>query len=205
MSVFSGTTLFIVMALVAALPSSSTAVVVARSLAGGRKHGIAAAFGIVLGDLVFVALVLFGLVAAATAMGQLFTVIKYLGAIYLIWLGVSLIRSKRHNSPQGLGTRPENTVVSFAAGFLLTLGDLKAILFYVSFFPTVFDVQRFTAADIASVFLITFVSVGGVKTLYALLAAYFSSKFDNSNDVRPVQVTAGSVMVGTGVYLMVKQ
>lgn len=90
--------------------------------------------GIVLGDYVFILLALFGLTALSEIMGTTFFIIKYLSAIYLIWLGIKLLKAKA--SMIEIQNSVESSKSSnFIAGLLITLGNPKAILFYVGFFP----------------------------------------------------------------------
>ena len=86
--------LFSIMVALAAVPSTSVAFVVVRSATLGVTSGIAAAGGIVVADLVFVNLAMFGLSAIAETMGSLFSVVKLCGALYLLWLGFSILKTK---------------------------------------------------------------------------------------------------------------
>ena len=193
------------MVALAAIPSASVALVVTRSATLGVGNGFAVAAGIVLGDLVFIMLAILGLSVVAEAMGGLFMVIKYLGAFYLLWLGFSLLKaqSKTTITVDGAG---ENgiLVTSFLAGLILTLGDIKAIVFYVSLFPVFIDLSALKVAEVLVIIFVTVVSVGGVKVLYALSASKISNfarelKFENA-----ARKTAGGLMVGSGTYLIVK-
>jgi len=85
--------LFGTMAVLAAIPSASVALVIARSITLGISQGIAVGAGVVIGDLIFIGLVMLGLSVLAETMGGLFLVVKYLGAFYLLWLGLSLLRA----------------------------------------------------------------------------------------------------------------
>ena len=139
-------TLLIVMVALAAIPSASVALVVARAATLGVANGMAVAAGIVLGDLIFVLFAILGLSVIAETMGGVFLVIRYLGGAYLIWLGLNLLRSV--NTEQKSITVRNHTasiVSSFAAGLALTLGDIKAIFFYISFMLLFsFRIQLFT-------------------------------------------------------------
>lgn len=77
-------TLFLIMLTLAALPSASVALVVTRSATAGFANGVAVALGIVVGDLLFVALAILGLSLLAETMGAFFAILKYLGGAYLI-------------------------------------------------------------------------------------------------------------------------
>ena len=81
MNVYESIMLFFTLATLAALPSTSVALVITRSATIGVADGIAVASGIVIGDLVFVLLALLGLSVVAENLGSLFMGIKYLGAL----------------------------------------------------------------------------------------------------------------------------
>jgi len=189
----------------AAMPSTSVALVVTRSATLGRGNGFAVAAGIVLGDLIFIILAMLGLSVVAETMSGLFMVIKYLGALYLLWFGFSLLKSKGKTTIMVDSTREKgNIVTSFLAGFILTLGDVKAIVFYVSIFPVFIDLSALQATEVLIVLFVTVVSVGGVKVIYALSAIKVATaarelKFENT-----ARKTAGGLMVAAGAYLIVK-
>ena len=205
MSIIETISLFGIMAALAAMPSTSVALVVTRSATLGVGNGIAVAMGIVLGDLVFIMLAILGLSVVAEAMGNLFVVIKYLGAVYLLWLGFSLLKARSKATITVNKTREKGSLVaSFIAGFILTLGDIKAVIFYVSLFPVFIDLSALQVTEILIVIFVTVASVGGVKVLYALSATKVAKlarelKFENS-----VTKAAGGLIVGAGTYLIVK-
>jgi len=191
--------LFGAMVVLAALPSLSVLVVVARAAAGGWRHGVAAAAGIVLGDLVLMSIALVGVAAVTQALGPWYGVLNLLAAAYLAWMGVKLWRAS------GAGAAPEavptSLAGSLAAGWLLTLGDQKAVLFYLAFFPAFLDLGALTAADLGVVALITIVAVGGTKCLYALLAAQVRQRLRPGYG-RGLQRGAGGVLVVAAVVVV---
>lgn len=205
MSIIEIISLFGIMVALAAVPSASVALVIARTATLGIANGIAVVVGIVLGDLVFILLTILGLSVVAETMGSLFMVIKYLGASYLLWLGFTLLTSKSTSTIMVEKTKiKRNLVASFLAGFILTLGDIKAIVFYVSLFPIFINLSALHVADILTIISVMVVSVGGVKILYVLSATKVTSlarshKLDNA-----ARKTAGGFMIGAGSYLIVK-
>lgn len=196
--------LLLVMITLAAIPSSSVALVVVRSATLGVSNGIAAALGIVVGDLIFVALAIAGLAVVAEMMGTLFAVLRYAAAAYLIWFGFSLIRGgARSENPVDVH-RADGMGVSFAAGVALTLGDVKAILFYAALFPAFVNVSALTGFDIVVVGTITLIGVGGVKVAYAIVARTAIKAAQEFPFNRFVGMAAGTLMIGTGGYLIAK-
>jgi threonine/homoserine/homoserine lactone efflux protein len=163
--------LFLIMVTLAAIPNASVALVVARSATLGISNGIAVATGIVLGDLVFVVLAILGLSVVAETMGALFAVFKYLGGAYLIWFGFSLLKPGRKATfvveEEKLNG---NILTSLFSGLLLTLGDVKAIIFYASLLPAFINLAAIEITDSIIIIFITLIAVGTVKVFYAVLA-----------------------------------
>jgi len=94
MTFISIATLFATMVVLAAIPSTSVFAVVSRSMASGFIHGFATATGIVVGDITFILVAVYGLSVIANTMGSLFALVKYIASAYLIWFGVGLLKSK---------------------------------------------------------------------------------------------------------------
>jgi threonine/homoserine/homoserine lactone efflux protein len=196
--------LFVVITTLALVPSTSVALVVTRSSSAGFINGGAVAAGIVVGDLVFVFLAILGMTALAEVLGGLFLMLKYVAGAYLIWFGISLLRSKPSSQVTVVSRSASTLSASFFSGLILTLGDVKAIFFYASLFPAFVDLARIKTADIAIIVGITVVAVGGVKLGYAYSAKKVVAFARGFKAERAVNVTAGGVMVGAGAYLMVK-
>ena len=205
MSIVESVSLFGIMVALAAMPSTSVALVVARSAALGVGNGIAVAVGIVSGDLVFIILAISGLSAIAEAMGGLFLVVKTLGGLYLVWFGFSLLTSKgREISKADRLGHKRSLVASWVAGFVVTLGDIKAIIFYASLLPLFVDLSNVKTAEIFVVMLITLIGVGGVKVVYAVFAREAAAYVANRNLESKARKTAGGLLVGAGGYLIAK-
>ncbi len=197
--------LFGTMAALAALPSASVALVIARSVTLGASHGIVVGAGVVLGDLLFIGMVMLGLTVVAEAMGGAFLIVKYLGAAYLLWLGLTLLRSKIGGTPEANSPIQRGSfVASFLAGFLLTLGDVKAIFFYLSLLPIFIDLAELKIIDASIVFAITIVAVGGTKVLYAIFANRVISSARGTRFSALSKKTAGAALIGAGSYIMAK-
>ena len=196
--------LFGAMAVLALVPSTSVALVVARSSSAGFSNGCAVTAGIVVGDLAFVFLAVLGMAALAEVVGSFFLILRCLAGAYLIWLGISLIRSKASLQLEDSGRSASKLSASFLSGLLLTLGDLKAIFFYASLFPAFVDLSTIGIMDIAIIAGITIVTVGGVKLGYAYFSEVVASFVINHRAERAVKVAAGGLMVGAGTYLIAK-
>lgn len=204
MSLYEIVVLFVVMVTLALVPSASVALVVARSSTVGFLNGAAVAAGIVAGDLVFVFLAILGMAALAELMGSFFLILRYAAGVYLIGLGINLLRQKLSSQPKSIGRSASTLSASFLSGFILTLGDVKAIFFYASLFPAFVELATIKPLDIATIIVLTVVAVGGVKLGYAYFARKVMSFARGFKAERAVKVTAGGLMVGVGVYLITK-
>lgn len=197
--------LFLAMIALAALPSSSVALVVVRSATHGVHHGIAASLGIAMGDLIFVAVAAAGLAAIAEVMGTFFALLRYAAAAYLVWFGISLIRSQpAAMNGAGADRGPGGLWMSFAAGIGLTLGDVKAIFFYAALFPVFVDLAAVTTTDIAVIAAITVIAVAGVKIAYAIAARTITAASQSWHYRHLARRAAGGVLIAAGGVLFFK-
>jgi threonine/homoserine/homoserine lactone efflux protein len=197
--------LFLIMITLAVIPSTSVALVVARSATLGISNGVAVAMGIVLGDLVFIFLAVLGLSVIAETMGAMFVIIKYIGGTYLLWIGYSLLTSQNKSTYTVDESKLRgNIVVSFLSGFFLTLGDVKAIFFYVSLFPAFIDLVAIEYLDLLIIIFVTIATVGGVKVTYAVIAKKVMNMTQGMKLQKGAKKVAGGFMIGAGSYLIVK-
>ena len=193
------------MAALAALPSASVVLVVTRAATSGRAGGIAAAAGIVAGDLVFASLAILGLDAVAETMGGVFTLVRYLGAAYLFWFGFTLMTNREADDSGTIDRwRQGGPTAGFIAGLLLTLGDIKAILFYASLFPLFMEPMGSGSGEIALILAITVVAVGGVKMVYAVLAGRIVELAQGRGFPTWGRKVAGGLLMGTAGFLVAK-
>lgn len=200
------TTLLVMMAALAALPSASVALVLTRAVTLGVASGVAVAAGIVLGDLVFAALAILGLSVVAETMGGLFVLVKVVGGLYLIGLGLSLWRSQGGlvDLANGAASNKHGLVTSFISGFVLTLGDVKAVFFYASLFPMFVDLSALGTLDLVTIIAVIVLGVGGVKVLYAVFAHQVALFLERRKLQKTSRKAVGGLMVGAGSYLVLK-
>ncbi len=195
--------LFAAMLILAALPSISVLAVTTRSAAFGLAQGATTAAGVVAGDIIFIIIAITGLSVVADTMGNMFLLVKYLGAAYLVWLGIRLLRScpsDAADTPQKNGSHAN----SFMTGFLITMGDQKAIFFYLGFFPAFMDLAALTLADITIILLVAALAVGGSKLVYAALAAQ-AGLVITKHTHRLLNLAAGCTIISVGIFIMAKE
>ncbi len=185
----------------AILPGPGIIIVVSRALSNGLRAGIMTSLGIVAGDYIFIALAIGGLSALAQSFSEIFTVVKFLGAAYLMYLGLVLILSPTETKNQKTSTTLGHSA-NFIAGLFTTLSNPKAILFYVSFFPAFIDLATLAMIDLVLIYSVTTMTIGGVMILYAVLAIKgFSLLRGNSVTSKAVKYFSGTILVTSGAYI----
>ena len=130
--------LFLVAALViAAVPGPGIFYVAARTLSGGRKAGIASTLGTALGGLVHVIAGALGVSAIILASAELFTALKFAGALYMIWLGIRTFREAGHPLLEPIG--PVGSPRAFRDGVVVEALNPKTAAFFLAFIPQFLD------------------------------------------------------------------
>lgn len=193
---------FLVAATVLAFtPGPGITYVVARTVSGGRAEGLASCLGTALGGMLHVLAAAFGLSAILATSALAFAVVKYIGAAYLIYLGLRLLLSKR---PTGLAEPVP------ALGFRRALRDgalvealnVKTAIFFLAFLP-LFVVA---GEPLVPQFLLLGTLCIALNTAVDVLAVFGASRFLGSGVARAARErllkrASGVTMLGLGIYL----
>jgi len=160
-------------------PGPDTLYIVGRSSTQGLQAGAVAALGIGTGALVHVCAAALGLSAILAASAAAFTVVKIVGAVYLVYVGISLIRSKsstRSAHVSASGNRPVSIRGIFFQGFLTNVLNPKVALFFLAFLPQ-FVLTDAPSKPLAFVFLGVIFDFNG--TLWNLLVAWSTARISS--------------------------
>jgi threonine/homoserine/homoserine lactone efflux protein len=164
--------LFVAAALALLLvPGPAVIYVVARSVSGGRLTGLVSVLGVELGTLLHVAFAAAGLSAIVASSAAAFSVVKWLGAAYLVWLGLRQIFGRGNGDEEATPSRGDHTHFRvFYQRVLVQVLNPKVALFFLAFLPQFVDPSR-GAAWIQVVILGATLAVLGMFTdgLYAML------------------------------------
>lgn len=117
-------------------PGLNFLVVTQQSLNSGQRAGTITGLGVAFGDLIYASAGLFGLATMISLVGWLFGLIKISGGIYLIYLGIKLIKSKRTKSAKSHEITSYSLSSCFRLGLLTDLANPKTIIFFASIFAT---------------------------------------------------------------------
>ncbi|MEO0390966.1 MAG: LysE family translocator [Pseudomonadota bacterium] len=124
---------------------------IARSLSGGFHAAWPLALGVVVGDVLWALLAIFGVTWILSVYGGFLELLKWVAAAIFIVMGVAVIRSAdKAIGSDGRLTRP-GLWAGFAAGLAVILGNPKAILFYMGMLPGFFDLRGLSWADVAAI------------------------------------------------------
>lgn len=127
-------------------PGPDMSLWLARTLAGGRPAGIAAATGTQLGCIVHSLLAAFGLSALIAASPAMFLALKIIGAIYLLWLAVDAVRNGSSLNVAAGAPQSARVWRNLALGFTVNLSNPKVVLFFLTFLPQFVDAHDPDAA-----------------------------------------------------------
>lgn len=163
--------LFVVAALALLLvPGPAVVYVVARSVEGGRPAGLVSVLGVEMGTLVHVAFAAAGLSAILASSATAFSVVKWLGVAYLIWLGLQRLLVRDENGDAPPDVRPEPLARVFGQSVLIQVLNPKVALFFLAFLPQFVDPSRGAAWTQVVVLGGTLAALGLLTDgLYALL------------------------------------
>ena len=187
--------------LTVASPGPGIAAVIARGLAHGMKGTPAFIAGFLAGDLVWFGIAATGLAALARTAAALFVAIKWAGVIYLLYLAYKLWTAPAERVEVKSQDDRQHGWRAFMASFLLTLGNPKAILFFLALLPTVVDLTTLNFVSIVEISVAMCIVQPAVLIAYALLAAKARQLFTTPGAVRRLNRGSGVAMAGAAVVV----
>jgi threonine/homoserine/homoserine lactone efflux protein len=190
-------------AVLLAIPGPTILTVISYSVAHGRRANIPVVAGVALGDSTALVLSLLGLGSLLGASAFWFTVVKSVGGLYLVYLGLKLLRS---GSATGAGPSAETAPASAARLFLNTYAvtalNPKGIVFFIAFLPQ-FLVPGEPVTPQLWVLAVTFVCMATANaTVYALFAAGARRALSTPRAQRAFNVAGGSLLTAAGLWAL---
>lgn len=203
-------TFIIASVVILVVPGPSVTVIVANSLKSGVKAGLMSIAGTQAGLVILLILLALGLEAITTSLAWLFDWLRLAGGAYLIWLGYKLLRS---NGDLGAGEAGENGEKDdsgksagranrsyFWQGFFVILSNPKVLLFFGAFLPQFITPEGHAGLQTLFLGLVFMVLATILDSLYAIAAGRVGALLTRRN-VRAVEITGGSMMIGGGMWL----
>lgn len=185
-----------------AVPGPAVLFIVARSVSGGYRAGLVTAAGIGLGNLAHAIGAAFGVSAVVASMPWAMDVVRYLGAAYLVYLGVRALMASGEGKGDGRAARGVRSGrTDFVKGIFVALLNPKVILFLLAFLPQFVDAERAAVWVQLLVLGSAFVFIGWIgDSTWALLSGTLSARFQRgAGERRWVKVVPALVFIALGL------
>ncbi len=181
------------------VPGPTIIFVVSQSLINGRKSTVPLVAGVVTGDILCMFFSLLGLSALLALSATLFSILKFVGATYLVWLGISMLRERNNGGIENVEVNKVERNKLYRKTLTITTLNPKGIIFFSAFMPQ-FVNTSVSAAPQLIVLATTFLVLAFFNALlYSFLAKSVSSFFENKQHKKLFNITGGTALIGAGV------
>ncbi|OYU91774.1 MAG: transporter [Bradyrhizobiaceae bacterium PARB1] len=180
----------------ALLPGPNVTLVIANGLRYGTRPALVTIAGTQAGLAIVIAIVAFGLTTMMATMGYWFDWVRFIGAAYLVWLGIKLVRAPI----EGIDTDAPPRGGFFLQGLAVLLSNPKVLVFFGAFIPQFVDLERnhFLQVGILGA---TFMAAAAVTDIIYAVAAGRARKFFSARRTRLLSRISGGFMIGGGLWL----
>ena len=205
MTLETGLTFFIAIFIFGITPGPGIFALLGRSMAYDAKSCIPLALGMAISDIVYLVMACYGLAAVAENWGMAFTLIRLLGAAYLIYLGYKMWTSPVNTQINISEQKQDHWLGLFGQGALISASNPKVILFYIAFLPTFLDITALQLSDIVTAALLTLLALMSGLMLIVYGTSRAKRALQSTRAMQGLNRVAGSIMAGAGVYLATRQ
>lgn len=175
-------------------PGPDTVYILGRSIAHGRRAGVASALGISVGSVFHTGAAALGLSAFLATSAWAFTAVKLAGAAYLIFLGIRALLERNQDLAIPAHFKRNDAAAAFRQGILTNILNPKVALFFLAFLPQFIDTATPSKTIAFLILGLTFVTTG---TIWCLILAWFSSAFSARLRESPTLATLLNRIVGS--------
>jgi len=205
MSVYGFVAFCAVYLLAVATPGPGVTAVIARSLSHGMRGAPAFVAGFLAGDLIWFAAAAAGLSALAQTAHAVFLLVRYAGALYLLYLAYRLWTAPTKPVEIGKSQPSQGPLRLFFGSLTLTLGNPKVMIFFVALLPTVVQLRTLRLLDYVSIGVAIAVILPSVLGAYVLAASQARKLFRNARSIRLLNRGAGTAMAGAAIAVATTQ
>ncbi|TCV71932.1 MULTISPECIES: LysE family translocator [Neorhizobium] len=195
-------------ALFAFIPGPAMLYAAARTMAGGRRAGLMAVLGINIGAYVHVIAAAAGLSALFNAVPVAYTIVKLVGALYLVWLGISLFRSRETGPEPSTVAMPKSARKAFFESVAVEVLNPKTAIFFLAFLPQFVDANASLPlwAQLAILGAIVNTIFTFADVVCVFLAGLIIEKVKQSSRTQKlVQRLGGTILVGLGLHVALQR
>lgn len=190
------------------IPGPAMLYVAARTMVAGRKAGMMAVLGVHLGSYAHIIAAAAGLSVLFHAVPVVYGLVKLAGAIYLIWLGISLFRAKAAGAGDLQAETPRSARKAFAESIVVEVLNPKTAIFFLAFLPQFIDSAASLPVWVQFVVLGLAVSViFTIADVFAVaLAGLVMARLNRSSTAQKLaQLAGGTILVGLGAHLALQR
>lgn len=190
--------------ILALIPGTDTVFILGQSISNSRKSGIYSALGVCSGILVHTFLAAFGLSIILKNSITAFNIVKSLGALYLVYMGIKSIRSKEDMLISDGEKSRENLKKSFVQGVISNVLNPKVALFFLAFLPQFVDNENTYGALPFAILGLTSFMISGIWCVSLSIFASLISKFlkRNKNFGKIINKISGTIFIILGINLL---
>lgn len=179
------------------MPGPATMITVAHVFSGGMRNSWGPIVGINLGNFIWYGLSAAGLITLAVTAPNFFTVLRYAGIVYLVWMGIAMIRAesviaRKPDAKQGMR---HSFLKGLGSGLAVHMSNPKALLFYTAFLPQFIDPDLAIGPQILILAIITIFTETFGLLFYAVVAAQTAKLAVGSGKARYLSKIAGTVLL----------
>lgn len=189
-------------AILLVIPGPTVLTVISYSLTHGRRANVPLVAAVAFGDSTALSLSLFGLGALLAASSFWFALVKWIGGLYLLYLGIRLMRAGISPAELAESTMPDSLWRLFVNTYLVTALNPKGILFFVAFLPQFVSPN---GSETRQLWLLagTFVTMAAINaTIYAVFAASARKVLNSPRAQRCIHITGGSLLSAAGLWAL---
>jgi threonine/homoserine/homoserine lactone efflux protein len=187
------------------IPGPTILTVISYSMAHGRRANVPLVAAVALGDSTALVLSLLGLGALLATSAFWFTVVKWIGGLYLLCLGVKLLRAGISSTELAAPAAPGSRRRLFANTYLVTALNPKSIVFFVAFLPQFISPNASVTRQLW-VLAVTFVAMATINaTLYAVFAASVRRLLSLPQVQRRFNIAGGSLLSAAGLWALLSR
>jgi threonine/homoserine/homoserine lactone efflux protein len=183
----------------ALLPGPNVTLVIANGLRYGTRAALITIGGTQAGLAVVIGIVAFGLTTMMATMGYWFDWVRFIGAAYLVWLGIKLVRAPIEGIATDTPPAPPRGGF-FLQGLTVLLSNPKVLVFFGAFIPQFVDMEKNHFLQVA-ILGATFMVAAGITDVIYAVAAGRARKFFSARRTRLLSRISGGFMIGGGVWL----
>lgn len=197
------------MLILAATPGPGVLLVTSQTATHRLRAGLLTTCGIIFADIFFILLVTYGLAALTKNLQFIIIFVNFLGGLYLIFIGVISFKnclknkiSEHQKTAINNNSSQKSNAYFFLSGFLVTLSNPKAILFYLSFLPAFVDLSNLKHSDVVIIMITAIVTIAPTMMIYAWMSNQAAKMSPLKQKESIISKVAAIMLIIVGCYML---